>query len=318
MANHPNHRHLGLPLPPADPRRSTGQGSFWSRPYLRGEHSMRPLGRVSSPASTGGHSFRTASHTRDDSSRHAGPVDSPGSSGRQSLEAAPYIREGSPWRRSQGSSSRQGVPHSAKKSAPKAEPEANELSGARQPESSPQRSIASQSTEDVESPSFGPEEPCDNRASTSTGRMDDVAKVKPVANVGGSSEQRGPTVASRPSGQLAPQQGAIKKARKPAGYRVIREIMRLRLETRKLIPRLAFARVVREILQRHVTGGRDLKMQRLALEALQESSEALLVHLLEGANMIARNARRVTIMPRDMQTLLNIIRSYGDVQLSLL
>lgn len=294
--------------PTGEPQGSTRQGSFWSRPYLRGEHGMRPLGRVSSPASTGGQSFRTASHPRDDSPMHAGPIDSPGPSGRQSLEAAPYPREDSPWRRS--SSSQQGVAPSAKASAPSSVPESNEPSGARQPEASPQRS--SRSTENVRSPR--PEEPRDNRASTSPARMSDVTKAN--TDVGGTSEilERS---ASRPSGQPGPQQGAMKKARVPPGYRVYREIVRLQSKTRKLIPRRAFARVVREILQRHATDGHDFAMQTLALEALHEASEAVLVQLLACTNTIAHNARRVTIMPGDMRTLLTIIRDHGNMQSSL-
>ncbi|KAH8034241.1 hypothetical protein HPB51_021954 [Rhipicephalus microplus] len=296
--------------PTGEPQGSTRQGSFWSRPYLRGEHGMRPLGRVSSPASTGGQSFRTASHPPDDSPMHAGPIDSPGPSGRQSLEAAPYPREDSPWRRSPSSSSQQGVAPSAKASAPSSVPESNEPSGARQPEASPQRS--SRSTENVRSPR--PEEPRDNRASTSPARMSDVTKAN--TDVGGTSEilERS---ASRPSGQPGPQQGAMKKARVPPGYRVYREIVRLQSKTRKLIPRRAFARVVREILQRHATDGHDFAMQTLALEALHEASEAVLVQLLEGTNTIAHNARRVTIMPRDMRALLTIIRGHGNMQGSL-
>ncbi|XP_075743786.1 uncharacterized protein LOC142802697 [Rhipicephalus microplus] len=270
--------------PTGEPQGSTRQGSFWSRPYLRGEHSVRPLGRVSSPTSTGGQSLRTASHPRDDSPTHAGPIDSPGPLGRQSLEAP-----------------------SAKASAPGSVPESNEPSGARQPEASPQRS--SRSTENVRSPR--PEEPRDNRASTSPARMSDVTKAK--TDVGGTSEMPERS-ASRPSGQPGPQRGVMKKARVPPGYRVYREIVRLQSKTRKLIPRRAFARVVREILQRHATDGHDFAMQALALEALHEAGEAVLVQLLEGTNTIAHNARRVTIMPRDMRTLLTIIRGNGNMQ----
>lgn len=362
----PRHEHGQAPEPPppspatptGDPRGPAVQGSFWSRPYLRGEHSTRPLGRVSSPASMGGQSFRTLSHTRDDSSRHAGPVDSPGPSGRQSFQAAPYLREDSPWRRSPGpstsssrqrvaysaqksapkakpsgnehngarqpeaspqrialtSSSRLGVAHSAKKSAPKAKPSGNEHSGARQAEASPQRSTASRSTRYAASTSFRPEEPLDKSASTSTGRIDNGTEAEPAAYVGGTSEQLGQASASRPSGQLAPQQGAIKKARIPVVNRVLREIKRLQAGTRNLIPRRAFAKVVREMMQRH--GGRDLNMQSLALEALQEASEMVLLHVLQCSNIMARNARRATIMPRDMASVLQVIRNYGNLQLS--
>ncbi|KAH7956788.1 hypothetical protein HPB52_012761 [Rhipicephalus sanguineus] len=248
----PRHEHGQAPEPPppspatptGDPRGPVVQGSFWSRPYLRGEHSTRPLGRVSSPASMGGQSFRT----RDDSSRHSGPMDSPGPSGRQSFQAAPYLQ------------------------------------------------------------------PLDKSASTSTGRIDNGTEAEPAAYVGGTSEQLGQASASRPSDQLAPQQGAIKKARIPVVNRVLREIKRLQAGTRNLIPRRAFAKVVREMMQRH--GGRDLNMQSLALEALQEASETVLLHVLGGSNIMARNARRVTIMPRDMASLLLVIRNYGNLQLS--
>lgn len=300
----------------SDPRGPAVQGSFWSRPYLRGG----PIGRVSSPTSTRGQSFWTASYPRDGSSRHAGPVDSPGPSGRQSFQAAPYLPDGSPWHWSPGSStsfSRQGAARSAKKTAPQAEPEAHELSGARQPEASPQRSTARRSMQSVASTSFRPEEPRDNHATTSTGRMDDRTEAKPADNVGETVEQLGHSSASRTSGQLAPQQGAI-KARRPLGLGVLREIRRLQSGVRTVIPRQAFARVVREIVQRDETGSRDLNMQRLALEALQEASEAVLVHILEGSNAIAQNAGRVTIMRRDMATVLRMIRSYGNLQLSLL
>ncbi|XP_037501334.1 histone H3.Y-like [Rhipicephalus sanguineus] len=147
--------------------------------------------------------------------------------------------------------------------------------------------------------------------------MDDRTEAKPADNVGETVEQLGHSSASRTSGQLAPQQGAI-KARRPLGLGVLREIRRLQSGVRTVIPRQAFARVVREIVQRDETGSRDLNMQRLALEALQEASEAVLVHILEGSNAIAQNAGRVTIMRRDMATVLRMIRSYGNLQLSLL
>ena len=38
-----------------------------------------------------------------------------------------------------------------------------------------------------------------------------------------------------------------------------------------------------------------------ALEALQEAAESYLVHLFEDANLCAIHAKRVTLMPRDIQ-----------------
>jgi len=42
-------------------------------------------------------------------------------------------------------------------------------------------------------------------------------------------------------------------------------------------------------------------MQARALEALQEAAEAYLVGLFEDTNLCGIHARRVTIMPKDMQ-----------------
>ena len=45
----------------------------------------------------------------------------------------------------------------------------------------------------------------------------------------------------------------------------------------------------------------DLRMQSTALLALQEASEAYLVGLFNDTNECALHAKRVTIMPKDMQ-----------------
>ena len=45
----------------------------------------------------------------------------------------------------------------------------------------------------------------------------------------------------------------------------------------------------------------DLRFQSNAVLALQEASEAYLVGLFEDTNLCAIHAKRVTIMPRDMQ-----------------
>ena len=60
-----------------------------------------------------------------------------------------------------------------------------------------------------------------------------------------------------------------------------------------------FARVVREIavsLKKE-----ELRFQASAIMALQEASEAYLVSLFEDSNLCAVHAKRVTIMPKDMQ-----------------
>ena len=45
----------------------------------------------------------------------------------------------------------------------------------------------------------------------------------------------------------------------------------------------------------------DLRFEGAALLALQEASEAYLIALLEDSNLLAIHAKRVTIMPKDIQ-----------------
>ncbi|NXG72531.1 CENPA protein, partial [Baryphthengus martii] len=49
------------------------------------------------------------------------------------------------------------------------------------------------------------------------------------------------------------------------------------------------------------TRGVDYQWQRMALVALQEAAEALMVRLLEDAWLCALHARRVTLFPKDLQ-----------------
>ena len=61
---------------------------------------------------------------------------------------------------------------------------------------------------------------------------------------------------------------------------------------------MPFQRLVREIGQVH---NPYVRFQSGAILALQESVEAYLVGLLEDSNLCAIHAKRVTIMPKDMQ-----------------
>ena len=68
--------------------------------------------------------------------------------------------------------------------------------------------------------------------------------------------------------------------------------------TMQLIRKLPFQRLVREISQDIKT---DLHFQSTAIEALQEASEAYLVGLFKDSNLCAIHAKRVTVMPKDIQ-----------------
>ena len=98
------------------------------------------------------------------------------------------------------------------------------------------------------------------------------------------------------------QMHAGQKKRKAQRYRpgtvVLREIRRYQKSSELLIQRMPFQRLVREIAQVH---NPYVRFQSGAILALQESAEAYLVGLLEDSNLCAIHAKRVTIMPKDMQ-----------------
>ena len=57
-------------------------------------------------------------------------------------------------------------------------------------------------------------------------------------------------------------------------------------------------RLVAEILRQLSS---DLKMQTAAIGILQEAAENFLIQLFEDTNLCAIHAKRVTIMPKDIQ-----------------
>merc|ERR1712183_656782 len=93
--------------------------------------------------------------------------------------------------------------------------------------------------------------------------------------------------------------GGIKRAhRYRPGTVALREIRKYQKSTVLLIRKLPFQRLVREIAQDFKT---DLRFQSHAVLALQEAAEAYLVGLFEDTNLCAIHAKRVTIMPKDIQ-----------------
>uniref|UniRef100_A0A5S6Q670 Histone domain-containing protein n=1 Tax=Trichuris muris TaxID=70415 RepID=A0A5S6Q670_TRIMR len=104
------------------------------------------------------------------------------------------------------------------------------------------------------------------------------------------------TMAARKS---APSAGGVKK---PHRYRpgtvALREIRRYRNSRQLLIRRQPFQRLIRKVAQDLKT---DLRFQMEAVLALHEAAEAYLVGLFEDTNLCAKHARRVTIMPKDIQ-----------------
>ena len=96
-----------------------------------------------------------------------------------------------------------------------------------------------------------------------------------------------------------PRMGGLKRPmRYRSGTVALREIRRYQKTAELLIRKLPFNRLVREVAQDFKT---DLRFQTRAIGALQEAAEAYLVGLFEDTNLCAIHAKRVTIMPKDIQ-----------------
>jgi len=93
--------------------------------------------------------------------------------------------------------------------------------------------------------------------------------------------------------------GGLKRPRRfRPGTVALREIRKYQKSSDLLIRKLPFQRLVREVAQEFST---DIRFQSHAILAIQEAAEAYLVGLFEDTNLCAIHAKRVTIMPKDIQ-----------------
>ena len=126
-----------------------------------------------------------------------------------------------------------------------------------------------------------------------------MARTKQAArkHIGGKAPRK--NIGTKTARKTAAKTGGMKK---PHRYRpgtvALREIRRFQKSTELLIRKLPFQRLVREIASEFKT---DLRFQSSAVLALQEASESYMVGLFEDTNLCAIHAKRVTIMPKDMQ-----------------
>ena len=129
-----------------------------------------------------------------------------------------------------------------------------------------------------------------------------MARTKQTArkNTGGKAPRKHVAVKqARKETKLAPPAGGVKRAHRfRPGTVALREIRRFQKSTELLIRKLPFQRLVREIASEFKN---DLRFQSSAVLALQEATEAFIVGLFEDTNLAAIHAKRVTIMPKDMQ-----------------
>jgi histone H3 len=126
-----------------------------------------------------------------------------------------------------------------------------------------------------------------------------MARTKQTArkNTGGKAPRK--HIAHKQAKKTATSSGGVKKPHRfRPGTVALREIRRFQKSTELLIRKLPFQRLVREIASEFKN---DLRFQSSAVLALQEASEAYLVGLFEDTNLCAIHAKRVTIMPKDIQ-----------------
>ncbi|KAF8621639.1 hypothetical protein AX15_007657 [Amanita polypyramis BW_CC] len=166
-----------------------------------------------------------------------------------------------------------------------------------------QRPSASSSKRRLQDIASDPQSPPAKRKKTATARK----------STGGTAPRR-----SEPASQARGDEGGRKKRRYRPGTKALKEIRKYQKSTDLLLQKLPFARLVREIamdmttdMNEYSEGG--LRWQSSALLALQEATEAFLVHLFEDANLCAIHAKRVTIMTRDIQLARRIRGPWGGI-----
>lgn len=141
------------------------------------------------------------------------------------------------------------------------------------------------------------EEPPPARRSKTTSRR--TAAEAPPARRQASPERR-------PAGR-----GGTRRRKQAAPQRApwLREIRFLQSTVHLLIPKLPFARLVRELLL--ATTISDIRITREALEALHNISEIYLTYMFEDANRLALHAKRVTLQCKDIQLVMLLRKNFG-------
>lgn len=121
-----------------------------------------------------------------------------------------------------------------------------------------------------------------------------MARTKDTEMVGG--PRRVARKSKSPQRVLPAKQGT--KRYRP-GQKALKEIRFYQRNTELLIRKLPFTRLVREVQTYFYR--RQFRWQAAAMLALQTAAEAHLTGLFEDANLCTIHAKRVTVMPRDIQ-----------------
>lgn len=131
-------------------------------------------------------------------------------------------------------------------------------------------------------------------------RAETVAKAKMDEKFNPSKEPRVIGTTSAKAGGKTKAGEAKKKRRVRSGTKALREIREQQSSVKTLITKAAMSRIVREIIAESTTNFSRLRVTPGALDALQQSVESFGVEMFELANLGAIHAKRVTVMPPDI------------------
>jgi histone H3/H4 len=130
-------------------------------------------------------------------------------------------------------------------------------------------------------------------------RAETVAKAKMDEKFNPSKETR--VIGTTAGGKTKAGGGEPKKKRRVrAGTKALREIREQQSSVKTLITKAAMSRIVREIIAESTTNFSHLRVTPGALDALQQAVESFGVDMFELANLGAIHAKRVTVMPPDI------------------
>ncbi|KAL6122573.1 hypothetical protein NUSPORA_00339 [Nucleospora cyclopteri] len=113
------------------------------------------------------------------------------------------------------------------------------------------------------------------------------------------------TPVKKPLELISSLQAASKPKKFKPGTLALKEIRKYQKSTDLLLRKMTFKRVVREII-RNLDNSVELRFQAASFSVLQESTENFLVGMLEDSYRCAIHAKRVTLMPRDINLIYKI------------
>lgn len=131
-------------------------------------------------------------------------------------------------------------------------------------------------------------------ARKSTGGQSVVKKLASQKSI-----KKARTASKKPVGRDPVMKARRKPRKEKRGTAALREIKKYQRTTDLLLRKAPFQRLVREITAQ--VSAEPKLFTKDAILALQEACEAYVVGVMEDSNLCAIHAKRVTIMPKDMQ-----------------